>query len=377
MPTDPAAVHPQAASQSRTIDPYDRQNCNRTIAIVVSLIGVVLLFFVLDQAQDFFAPVLAAFVLGIVLSPLSKFWQRIRLRPSIAAFATLTLVLMSLIALAFLLEPYVSDALESAPVIWSELREAIEGFRQMLRGLDKISEDVAATVDPSAEPKDESDNAVEVPTLTQALFYAPHYLAQFMVFSGTLYFFLLARHDVYRWVGGSLINLTQNDFEHAEEQVARYFLTITTINAAFGVIVAFVMQMLEMPAPIFWGMSAFLFNFLLYLGPITLGLGLLVTGLVAFDGAYSVLPAALYLSMNAMEGQFITPMFVGHRMSVNPLLVFLSLIFWLWLWGPIGGIIAIPLMIWVMAISKAVMDQTISSGIPGMLRPNRLAGPEQ
>lgn len=350
---------------------------DRTIVNVVLLIGVVVCFFVLDQAQDFFAPVLAAFVSGIVLSPVSKFWHRVQLRPSFAALATLILVLIILGAVAFLLEPYISEAFESAPVIWSELREAIETFRKMLRGLDKISEDVAATVAPNAEAANDGENGVEVPSLTQALFYAPHYLAQFMIFAGTLYFFLLVRHQVYGWFGASLINLNKQDFEHAEELVARYFLTITAINAVFGLIIGTTMHLLDMPAPIFWGLLAFVMNFVLYLGPIALGFALLITGLVVFDGAYCVLPAALYMSMNALEGQFITPAFVGQRMSVNPLLVFLSLVFWLWLWGPIGGIIAIPLMIWVMAIGQAVMDQTISSGMPGRLRPNRLAGTDE
>ena len=101
-----------------------------------------------------------------------------------------------------------------------------------------------------------------------------------------------------------------------------------------------VMQIVGMPAPPFWGIYAFLMNFILYLGPITVGLTLLVTGLVIFDGAYAVLPAALYFGMNAMEGQFVTPSLVGQQMRVNPLIVFLSLVFWLFLWGPIGAIIA-------------------------------------
>ncbi len=138
-------------------------------------------------------------------------------------------------------------------------------------------------------------------------------------------------------------------------------------------LVAGAMHLLGMPAAPFWGMLAFLLNFVLYLGPIVLGVTLLVTGLVVFDGAIAVAPAALYLAMNATEGQFVTPSLVGQQISVNPLLVFLSLVFWLWLWGPIGGIVAIPLMIWVIAIVEATLGQTISSGIPGNLRPKRLA----
>ncbi|PUB14925.1 uncharacterized protein DUF20 [Yoonia sediminilitoris] len=107
-------------------------------------------------------------------------------------------------------------------------------------------------------------------------------------------------------------------------------------------------------------------NFVLYVGPIAMIAMLLVTGIVLFDGAVSFLPAATYLAMNGTELQIVTPTLVGKRLSVNPLLIFLSLVFWLWFWGPIGGIIAIPILIWGLTIYKGLSGQTISSGTPGM-----------
>jgi predicted PurR-regulated permease PerM len=92
-------------------------------------------------------------------------------------------------------------------------------------------------------------------------------------------------------------------------------------------------------------------NFILYLGPACVAVALLVAGIVVFDGPTVLLPPALFVGLNLLEGQFVTPMLVGRHMSVNPLLVFLSLVFWLWLWGPLGGFIAIPLLIWSLAIA--------------------------
>jgi predicted PurR-regulated permease PerM len=71
--------------------------------------------------------------------------------------------------------------------------------------------------------------------------------------------------------------------------------------------------------------------------------------------------------MNAIEAQFVTPTLVGKSLSVNPLLVFVSLVFWLWLWGPIGGIIAIPLLIWTLTVVQGFSDQVISDGTPGSI----------
>ena len=326
------------------------------------LIGVVVAFAVLDMAQDFFAPVVAALVMGIVLSPLTRIWARLHFRPSLAALASLVVVVLALAALAVVLEPYVTSAIGRAPTIWRELESAFRGVLEMMRGLDEITEDVAKTV---ASDSTQAAGAATggaaaaeepvVPSLTDALFYAPTFLAQFMIFAGTLYFFLLAKDEVYRAIGSSLERLTPSDFEKAERRVAKYVITITTINAIFAVIVASVMHALGMPAAPFWGLLAFVLNFVLYLGPIFMAATLLISGIVVFDGAYSIAPAFLYMAMNTVEGQFVTPAFVGHQMKLSPLLVFLSLVFWLWLWGPIGGIIAIPLMIWTLTISKGAL----------------------
>jgi len=340
------------------------------------LIALVVVFTTLDQAQGFFAPVFSALVVGIILSPLSNFWDRIGLRTSFAALATVIISLCAMVSLVFLLEPYIAEAVERAPIIWFELRDAIEGIRAMILGFEEITEEVVDAVDPDNTDVATEKESIDVPSMTDALFYAPQYLAQFMMFVGVLYFFLLTRREIYAWLGGAIDQMDEGDFLHAEHQVAQYFLTITGINLSFGALVVLVMQLLGMPAPVFWGVMAFALNYILYLGPIALGSTLLITGIVVFDGAISFAPAALYMAMNATEGQFVTPALVGKRMSVNPLLVFLSLAFWLWLWRPIGGIIAIPLLIWSIAITKGALGQTISSGIPGKLRPNRLAGRE-
>jgi predicted PurR-regulated permease PerM len=336
---------------------------------------VIFTFLVLDFAQDFFAPVLCALVLGIVLSPLSDLWARIGLRESVAAFVTVTLSLLFIVLLAILIEPYISRAILRAPVIWFELRELIETVRAVLLGLDEMAKDVAAAVDPdAAQTGTGAEPAVSVPTSTDALFYAPGVLAQFMIFIGTLYFFLLTRTQLYDAARASRFPVLRSDLYLAERQVARYFLTITAINASFGVIVAFSMQGLGLPAPIFWGFAAFVLNYVLYLGPIALATTLLVAGVVTFEGPYSFAPAALYLAMNATEGQFVTPALVGQRMQVNPLVVFLSLVFWLWLWGPIGGIVAIPVLIWCITLTGAAKPspaespedsgQTAAQGVP-------------
>ncbi len=135
------------------------------------------------------------------------------------------------------------------------------------------------------------------------------------------------------------------------------------------------LHMIGLPAPYIWGMVAGLMNFILYIGPATVAASLLVAGALAFDGPMTVIPSLAFLCINGIEAQFVTPTLVGKHMHVNPLLVFLSLVLWLWLWGPLGGIVAIPILLYVLAIVSGFgVSQTISFGTPGRSRPNRSAG---
>ncbi|KQB96067.1 hypothetical protein AL073_12480 [Loktanella sp. 1ANDIMAR09] len=334
--------------------------------LCLAILTIIAVFIVLYQAKVLFAPLLAAILLGIVLTPLSELWEKLRVPDAVAAFLSLLLALASIFAIVLLLEPYITQAISQGPVIQAELRETVEEARRLLRGLEKISDDVAAAIEPSAAPKEEAEG-MTMPTLTDALFYAPQFAAQFLIFTGTLYFFLLTRNAVYEWLSATTAPIGQRDLRRAASQVSRYVLTISAINFSFGAVVAAVMYWIGMPSPIVWGLLACLLNFVLYLGPTALIAMLTVTGIVVFEGAASFLPAAIYIVMNAIEAQFVTPTLVGKSLSVNPLLVFVSLVFWLWLWGPIGGIIAIPLLIWTLTVVQAFGDQVISDGTPGKI----------
>ena len=103
-------------------------------------------------------------------------------------------------------------------------------------------------------------------------------------------------------------------------------------------------------------MVAFLVNFLLYLGPSIFVVVLLFAGVAAFDGRLAVLPAVGFLLLNGIEGQFVTPALIGRTLRLNPLVVFLALVFGLWLWGPVGGIVAIPLVLWGQVLVRGIVS---------------------
>jgi len=332
--------------------------------ILLTFLAVMTLFTALHLGKGFFAPVISAIVLGVVLTPLSEVWARLRVPHVAAAFMSVALAVLVIFAIAVFLEPYVSQAISQGPIIQAELRDTVVELRRLLQGLEQISDDMAGAIEAPGAQTDTAAGPVAMPSVMDALLYAPQFLGQFLIFVGTLYFFLLTQNEVYSWLNDKIEALGKRDLRHAASQVSRYVLTISSINFVFGTLVALAMHILGMPSPTLWGVLAFLMNFVLYLGPIMLMCMLLVAGIVVFDGAISFLPAVIYLSMNATEGQFVTPSLVGKSLSVNPLLVFLSLVFWLWLWGPVGGIVAIPLLIWTLSVFQGASGHATSDAAP-------------
>lgn len=328
---------------------------NRVAVVVLAVIAA---FIALNLAKSVFAPLFLALVVGVVLSPLARTIDKLGLPKAAGAFIGLFLILMIIVGLALLIEPYIQMAIEQFPVLVFELRTTIAGLQQAFAELNTWSEEFARAFNPERLQTDSEEATIAMPRITDALLLAPAAAAQIMIFVGTLFFFLLSRDDIYHWIARQtpLVKTVPTAWvlKRAETRVSSYFLTITVINVTFGVAVTIAFTLIGMPMALMWGVLATLLNFLLYLGPVIMASCLLIAGHIVFDNFYAFVPAITYVMLNMMEGQFITPTLIGRRMSVSPLMVFFSLIFWLWLWGPIGGIVAIPLLVWVIAVFQDV-----------------------
>jgi predicted PurR-regulated permease PerM len=138
-----------------------------------------------------------------------------------------------------------------------------------------------------------------------------------------------------------------------ERDLSAYLLTITVINTAVGGATAGVMWLCDVSGPVLWGVVAFCLNFVPILGPFCGIVLFLAVGFISKGPAWAaLLPAALYFGIHVMEGEIITPMVLANRFTINPVAVILSLIFWYWMWGVPGAILAVPML----AIIKIVCD---------------------
>ena len=311
-------------------------------------------------AKDIAAPMTLAVVVGIIMAPMMDFFRRIRIPTGYAAgiimFATLSVIGLLVLAL----EPLVWRVVDEIPRIRYELQSIVYDLRGMMRGLDDMSAEMKRALGSGAVDGGEVAATSPLPSVSDAIFLAPIILGQLLVFAGTFYFFLLTRLDVYsalaKRIGGvAQSSVIQQRFRTAELLVSRYFVTISFINFGLGLALTGVLMAIGLPLPWVWGMAAFLLNYVLYVGPALLMVGLLLSGLIHFDGFMVAAPMLGYVALNMTEAQFVTPSLVGKHVSLNALLVFVALVFGVWFWGPIGGIVSIP----VMVIAAALLDDSV------------------
>jgi len=183
-------------------------------------------------------------------------------------------------------------------------------------------------------------------------------IGEVIVFFAALFFLLTGRAQLRRLVLVFSRKETRvaalrvlNETEHS---LTRYMAIVTTINLAVGLITGLGAYLLGLPTPPTWGALAFVLNFLPYIGPTIMVMVLFVAGLAALPTfGQAVLAPLLFVALATTEGHFITPSIIGKRLTLTPLLVFLALIFWTWLWGPIGAFLSTPLLI----IVTVVRDQ--------------------
>ncbi len=337
------------------------ERASQIATVALGLLGVAAALWV---ARDIAAPVMLALALGVVVAPISDRAERFGLSPVAAAMGSLVLALSVIAAMLAVFQPIAIALIKAAPKVMSDLEGLISAMRGLARSVTSLGSEVAVGVVPAANAAEAAGEAatgsdVPMPTITDALMLAPSLLGQSLTFAGTLFFFLIGRGQIYDFVTHRLSApdrraVTSTRLRDAEAQVSRYFLTITGTNAGLGLATAAALMAIGLPDAALWGALAFALNFIVYLGPAILAIGLVIAGIAAFDGPMVMLPAAAFLALNLIEGQFVTPAIVGNRLAVNPLLVFLSIIFGIWLWGPIGGIVAIPVLLWLRVLGSGI-----------------------
>jgi predicted PurR-regulated permease PerM len=321
--------------------------------IALTGIFVLLALYTIYFARPFLLPLVLAVILNFLLSPLVRGLTRLRIPPSLGA-GLVILALLALVALGI-------ERLSGPAAEWiQKTPEGVERIERRIRGLRRPVEQVqeaAQKVEEEVErlSGDGGPRAQEVKvqgaTWTGALLSRTQAFVGVAVVTLILLYFLLASGDFFlRKLVRVLPRLEDKRraveiARQTELHISTYLSTVTLINVALGLAVGLAMWAVGMPNPALWGVVAGLMNYIPYLGPIVTLAVITIASILTFEDLGRALVAPLvYFALNFSEGYFITPTIMGRRLTLNPVVVFVGLVFWGWLWGIPGALIAVPLL---------------------------------
>jgi predicted PurR-regulated permease PerM len=317
----------------------------------LAVVGIFLLGWVafLYFARPFFLPVVLALMLHFLLKPVVRALAHIKVpEPIGAALVLVALLLGAGHAVSRLSQP----AAEWAAKAPQSVRLMERKVREWLRPASVTGPAAEQPDQPAQPPPPDPTPSVHIQTslADSLLSYTTSFLGGLLETIVLLYFFLAS--------GDLLLNKlvkvlpTRRDKEQAiaivaevQHNISTFLFTITVINVCVALVVSLALYFLRMPNPVLWGALAGLLNFIPYFGPFTGVVILTLVGSVTFGSlGGALLPPVIYLGVHALESNFITPMVLGRRLTLNPVVIFISLIFWTWLWGVPGALLAVPLL---------------------------------
>ena len=310
---------------------------------------IITLFYTLYFARALVLPLILASLLTFLLRPVVRTLKRLRI-PEWAGAALVLLVLLGIGSYGLLrLSRPAAEWVGKVPESLGKIELKVSVLHKPLETLNRTAEELKKIARMGEEKKLEVE--IKRPALADTVFTSTQeFLAKASVIVILLYF-LLASGDLF-------LNKTVKVFpgldrkkeivkiiRALEHQISRYLFTVMVINIFMGVFLGVSMYLIGMPNAILWGVMAGFLVFLPYLGPL---IGIAIVTLVAsltFDSlGRIVLAPAIYLALEAIQGQIVTPMVLGLRLALNPVAIFVWLIFWGWMWGIVGALLAVPML---------------------------------
>jgi predicted PurR-regulated permease PerM len=317
----------------------------------VALTGLFILavFYTTYFLRSVLLPIVLAWLLSYLLRPIVRALARIKI-PTLLGAALILITLLSAITLGVsALATPAASWLAKAPAGLQELEYKLMPMKRSMAEVAKAS----GEIEKLATPDSSSKLAVEVkrPPITETLYVRTPEFITSLVLLLILLFFLLAYDGVFI---AKLIKLlpTLSDKKRAvsiaqeiESQVSRYLFTVTIINCCLGLAVGTTVGLLGLRNPVMWGALVAILNFVPYLGALTGIICMTIGAILSFDSlGYALIFPAVYLGFGTLEGNFITPWVMGRSLTLNPVIILLSLVFWGWMWGIAGVILAVPIL---------------------------------
>jgi predicted PurR-regulated permease PerM len=310
------------------------------------------------MAGNILIPIVLAFLLKLAVQPVQRFMESHRVPRAAAALLVVALLLGGTAALVTIISgptadwvAKVSDGLPQVKERLSFLKEPIQSAKEIIVSAETIAQPAGPKVMPVA---------IEGTRLFDRMFMTTRELATSLGMTVLMLFFLLLSGDTFlRRLVEILPSFSEKRqavdiSQQIEQDISVYLLTITCMNVLVGVLTGAAMALCGREDAVLWGTCAFLLNYVPIIGPLTCFALFAFTGLLLEPAiGVALLPALIYIVIHTAESSFITPLLLARRFTLNPVLVVLSIIFWYWMWGLAGAILAVPML----AIAKIVCDR--------------------
>jgi predicted PurR-regulated permease PerM len=350
---DPNALSTQTADEAEMPLPSDPQT------FFLGGIFALGVFAALYEASSVILPVVLAFVLNLLLQPAVQLLVRIHLPRALGALFAVFLTIGALVGLI--------AALSVPAAIWAKrLPEGIprlEAHLVVLQNPIRALQTVIKQAEEVADAPGQKSSILPVRHdlgLTSAIFAGMRAVLDGLFTTVVVLYFLLVSGDTFlRRIVEVLPRFRDKRravdiSQQIQEDISAYLVTITAMNAVVGVATATTMYFCGLGDPVLWGATAFLLNYIPVLGPLVGTCIFVLAGMLSFESLWwALLPPALYFGIHLVEGETLTPMLLARRFTLNPVLIILSLVFWFWMWGVPGAILAVPML----AILKIICDR--------------------
>ena len=345
----PAPIVAEAAISGRASRPRPRAS---TALVVLATLAV---GFTLWAVQDLFLPVLLAMFFALVGNPIIRQLQRIWIPRFVAALLVIVLGIAGTYLLGRQLVAPAAEWVRQVPSQMHDLAPRLRTLVKPVREANKAAENIARAAGGENPTAPVQVVKTEVNDPYKALTATPRLVTSVLAVVLLTFFFMVYGQSLQRNALALLPSrqqkrITVDILQSIEHEISRYMLTITVINTLFGLVFAAVLIYLQVPLDeaLLWGTMAAVLNFAPYVGPLIGIMIMLVMGFVAFhDPLHAMLPAGIYLGLHTLEGQIVTPIVLGRRMALSPLVLILGLMVFGWMWGIIGLLLAVPLLVCV------------------------------
>jgi predicted PurR-regulated permease PerM len=317
------------------------------------LIGIFLIALVgaLYLARDFFLPVVLAFLLALMLTPIVRLLRKHGVPAYVSATLLVLLSVMVLAVIGFVLSGPVVALINDAPAIGRRLSERLAELRSPFEQVLRFFSQVEQATDTAHEPGVQKVVVAQAGLVSQAAgnlmaagttIALTFVLSLFLLASGTLFYEKIVQSFARMSEKKRALRVVYD----VEREISHYLLTVTIINIGLGAAVGLGMWWVGMPTPLVWGVAAMLLNFLPYIGAAATVLLVAAISIITFDSLpYALLAPAFVLLCNIVEGQLVSPLVLGRRLEINAVSILIAVAFWSWLWGFVGALIAVPILV--------------------------------